>query len=426
MRTYLCLDTGYCVTQCAALAEGGKNRVLYFTPWATRAGKYAEYSIGKYYPNIEKIYDFEKYLDEGLKEGNCIVNFAVENNGLIGWLRDHYPKSSIVGSGWGQVLEDNRIKLKKCIEALGLPQNHYEIIYGVDNLRKYLKEHKEIYVKINRFRGDLESFHSKNYELVKCKIDKLQTVLGPHGEDDTPETGFPFICEDKIETDIEIGFDGFFNGTDYVEPCFWGIEYEKGPYAGIACMFDELPEPLQETMTAFIPILQRFKYRGPISTEERIVSLKEHYLIDVCSRLPSPLSLLYPKVIKNYADAIYQIGKGEDVEFDIPYKYVTAYPFKDMEARDGYVPIEIKKGGEDKVSALMCCGDVEHDLWAVQGLEEIGCAIAYGDDLNKVFGDLVKNSEYIDTPDIEKTGVNHIEDEFKKIIKEMKEVGIDF
>ena len=424
MRKYLCLDTGYCVTQCAALSEDGKNSVLYFTPWATRAGKYAEYSIGKYFPNIEKVYEFEKYLDEGLKEGNCIVNFAVENNGLIGWLRDKYPDASIVGSGNGSILEDDRVKLKKCIEAFGLQTQKYDVVFGLKDLREYIKKNPKRYIKINRFRGDCESFFAKDYDTVKIKLDKLQVVLGPHADDNNPKTAFPFICEESIDSEIEVGCDLFFSGSDYIRPYLYGYEISKGPYIGR--IVDELPIALQETMDCFAPLLEKFKWRGPVSTEEKVVSKDENYFLDICSRLPSPLSVAYPHLIKNWAEAIYLIGKGEEVEFDIDYKYVAVCPFRDVDAREDFVRVNIKKGHEKDCSLLMACGDEKGGLYAVKGLEEVGAAIALGNSVDEVIKKLEENAEYIENPGMDKDVIFGIGDKMKEIIAKGEEVGINF
>ena len=60
MRKYLVLDTGLFVEQAAALADGGKNIVWYYTPWQNRLPKYSEYAIGKYFEHIEKVFYYEQ------------------------------------------------------------------------------------------------------------------------------------------------------------------------------------------------------------------------------------------------------------------------------------------------------------------------------------------------------------------------------
>jgi hypothetical protein len=421
MIKFAVYDTGLFVTQAEALSEGGKNEVRYVTNWGTRFPKYADHATGKYLGNIKKEYYFAKLV----KDSDALVNFDVAGQDWIGFLRELYPNKSIFGSGYGCVLEDDRLFLKKVQKEAGLPVQEYDVVYGVKNLREYLQKHDEIYVKFNKFRYDMESFFAKSYDSVKLKIDKLALSLGPHADDDDPKNGFLFICEKKIEGGkIESGFDGIFNGTEFVSPCFCGVESNKGPYFARVFEYDELPDPIYETMEALTPILREFNYRGCVSTEEVIIDEELHYLLDFCGRSPSPLGVLYPKVIKNYAEAIFKVGKGEDVRLDIPYKYVAAFPFNDEDAREDFVRVNIEEGHEDGVSLLMGCGDKDGGHFAVKGLEEIGCAIGYGDTFDETFDMLKKNAEYIDSPQIEKGGIDHIDEKFKEIFKKGEEAGV--
>lgn len=417
---FLVYDTGLFVTQAAALADNGKNEVKYVTNWQTRFPRYADHSIGKYFPGLKKEYSFWDWVEWA----DCIVCFDVAFNDAIAWLRKKYPDKSIVGSGDGHALEDDREKLKKCIEVFGLQMQKYDVIYGLKDLREYIKKNPKRYIKLNRFRYDAESFFAEDYDTVKLKLDKLQVVLGPHAEDNNPKEGFPFICEEVIDSEVECGCDLFFSGNDYVRPYLYGYEISKGPYIGRVA--DELPVALQETMDCFAPLLSKLGWHGPVSTEEKIISRDENYFLDICSRLPSPLSVAYPHLIRNWSDAIYLIGKGEDVEFDIEAKYVAVCPFTDEDAREDFVRINIKKGREKDCSLFMACGDEKGGLYAVKGLEEVGSAIALGNSIDEVIDKLEKNAEYIDSPGMDKDKIVGIGDKMKELIEKGEAVGITF
>jgi len=273
---FLCWDYGLFVEHCNGLAKGG-NEVIYYTPYNYH---YKEYAIGKDYKKLQKTL----YFDDHVKEADCIVNFDVRDQSRIELLRKLFPEKSIFGSGKAGRLEDDRILLKKLVKAAGLPSQDYEVVRGITALKEYLKKNKDKYVKINIFRGDMESFHSPDFDTVEFDILEIETALGAHKE------SFDFIVEDTIHADIEIGGDLFFNG-DYLTPYLFGYELEKNLYIGK--VVDELCPALTETMDAFYPILKELNYRGALSWEEKIVSQEEHYILDWCSRLASPFTAGY-------------------------------------------------------------------------------------------------------------------------------------
>ena len=63
MIKFLVYDFGLYVHQAEALADGGKNRVKYYTPWPGREPHYKDYCIGKNFGHLEKELYFEKFID---------------------------------------------------------------------------------------------------------------------------------------------------------------------------------------------------------------------------------------------------------------------------------------------------------------------------------------------------------------------------
>lgn len=95
MITFLVKDPGglFCI-HAEALADGGKNKVYYWTQYNY---KYRDFAIGKDFGHLEKIL----YFDEYISKADCIVDFDVRGNDQIGEIRDRQPERSTFGSGWG-------------------------------------------------------------------------------------------------------------------------------------------------------------------------------------------------------------------------------------------------------------------------------------------------------------------------------------
>lgn len=407
----LVFDTGLYIHQTLALSEDG-HEVRLYTPIICKDPHYRDYAIGEGIKGIDKVL----YFEESIEWADCIVFWDVSGNSYCNYLRKMYPNKSIWGAGLGEKLENDRVLLKEWCAEFGLPVNKYEVVRGVTRLKDVLKNSDgKKYVKINIFRGDMESFYASDYASAESIIDQeVIPALGAHKED------YDFIIEDPIETDVECGADIFFNGKDMVGG-FYGYEVSKGLYIGKR-IENELPNPLKETIDAFTPLLQKLNYRGALSTEEKIVSEKEHYFIDACMRLPNPLSSLYPVFIENWSELVNSIGLGKEIVPEIKHKYVGAFPLTSVYAKDNYVKIDIKD--TSKVRYQMCCGKGK-DMYAVPGWEVVAVVVAGGDSVDDVISQLKENVKYVDGHGLDKDPVNGI-DVVKKIIEDGKKVGINF
>src|ERR1700687_3581044 len=99
---YLVVDTGLFTDLANALADGGKNEVLYFTNWAAAAYPVLQdYGPGTGYDHLKKVL---RLFDVDFDSVDCVINFDVGFNDFINYLRKEYPEKSIVGSGKGEVL----------------------------------------------------------------------------------------------------------------------------------------------------------------------------------------------------------------------------------------------------------------------------------------------------------------------------------
>ena len=407
MKKFLVYDpSGIFTTHASGLSKGG-NEVKFYTPFNYL---YRDFCIEKDFEDLKK----QIYFFNHVKDADCIVNFDIRNQDLIGFLREQFPNKSVFGSGKAGFLEDDRVLLKEVQGALGLDVQPFTVCTGITQLQKYLKTKKDCYVKINIFREEMESFFCADYDSVELKLDQIADHLGPHKEQ------FVFVVEDKIDCEVECGCDLFFNGKNYLAPYLFGYEFSKNGYIGKVS--HELPKALETTMSAFMPVLEKFKYRGAISTEEFIISQDEHYLIDLCARMASPFTAGYPEWIENWPEVVYGVGKGKFVIPEFKHKYIGAFALKSAEALHCYEKINIKDPA--KVKMFSPVGNKKGD-YAVMGEDHVAVVIAGGDSVDEVINGLYENAESVDSCDMDKKPLKDIE-KIKEIIENGEKVGIKF
>jgi hypothetical protein len=380
--------------------------------------KYKDYAIGHGFENLKKVGKNGNPLLfwDHVADAQCVVNMDVHMNDALEFIKKIYPEKSVFGAGRGEKIEADRIFLKKMIDALGLDQVPHRVIKGLTALKEYVGNNPDKYVKLNIWRGDAESFHAKSLEFNKADFLKLEMTLGPGAEE------MLFVVEDMIDAVAEIGYDGSFNGFDYADKCFVGIEYLKNLYVSRVFNYEEIPAPIGDTMEALAPVLEKLDFRGFISTEERIVSLNKHFLIDICSRAPSPLSALYPVFVKNFPEWIYKTGLRQPCPLDIDVKYVGAFALSSLRGKEEYLPIEIKPKNRDKIRFQSVTSHAGK-LYGVPGNDIIATLVAGGDTKEEVLEKIKDYSKLVDAPGLDNDAVNGINNILKQFEK-LSEVNI--
>ena len=430
---FLVIDAGIFTSMANALAMGGLNRVYYHVNWSGDAfPKLQDYSPGtgfEYLIKIKRLYteiDFNApdapTVDEDGIKIDCVVNFDVGRNDEIDDIRRRYPNLSVVGSGVGEILEEDRVGLKKICKRLGLDVNDYVVKKGIDSLAEYSKSNKDIYAKIDIFRQSMETIHISNFkDAEKDQIfEKLKVEFGP-----VFSKTVPFLVEKAIPSDVEGGFDGWFNPANgWMGKCFCGYEIAKGPYLTRVRDYDDLPLPIKKTMDSFIPVLNALDYRGFVSTEEKIMKDGKHYLLDWCSRLLNPGSALYPYAISNWDELNYNIGLNKPCIAKTEFKYYGALPLWSEEGKTQYVHIKVDKGYEKQILFMGVCSDGE-DYYSIKGKESMVTLVSGSNSWQDVIEQLKELLDHVSFEGMEKSYASTL-DRFPKLIKEGAKLGLDF
>lgn len=207
------------------------------------------------------------------------------------------------GSGAAEELELYRHLIKEEMKALGLPVGKWEKVEGMTALREYLQKNENRWVKVNKWRGLIETFFSENYKLVKPQLDDIEFHHGIDAEE------IIFICEEPIEA-VEMGYDGFTVDGKYPAEWLSGLEVKDKAYIGQWRKYADLPPALTEFNTKFAAQFKEYGYRGFFSLENRIAG-KRSFMTDFTARMPCPPGAIYLEMIENLGAVMWAGANGE-------------------------------------------------------------------------------------------------------------------
>ena len=198
----------------------------------------------------------------------------------------------VFGGTPAEELETNRKLFKEELKRAVLPVAPTEYITGVKNLKEYLTNKKDKWIKITYYRGEEETFHHIDLKHTESILDQMIYNLGPL------ESELEFIIEDPIVSVCETGFDGWTINGKYTESSVFGFEVKNTCYVGKRTTYENLPEPVKYVNSRFSKILEKYKHTGFYSTEIRCTENGTYYYTDPCVRLGSPPSNTYLDMIK--------------------------------------------------------------------------------------------------------------------------------
>jgi hypothetical protein len=310
-KTVLVIDYGNFFPVVERLARDF-GRVLLYIPWEAPFPTHHKYLVGTGIPNVERVYSIWPYYYQIDLFYFCDLNMGPWQDFLRAEGR------LVFGPGRGENMELYRDQMKGLQRSLGMAINPYEVIRGLDQLRAYLKEHDNKYIKTNLMRGHFESFHHESYEHTEALLDDWEGGehgLGLYKHDEV------FIVEDPIEAVAEIGYDGPVINGQYPERTLVGVEIKDCGYCGVIVDYKKLPKGLQEINALLAPTFKEFGYCGMYSNEIRIGLDGQFYLIDMTCRHPEPPTCLQLEIYENYSEMIWLIAQGIVPEIKTKFKY---------------------------------------------------------------------------------------------------------
>ncbi len=273
------------------------GEVFYYLPQSDPYPKSLHSQIGVGLPEISRVYDFWKYVDEV----DMIVFFDCYDGKLQQFLRDKGYR--VFGSGLSEKIELDKVLLLQTLEDVGLPVPNTYRAEGLEDLLQYLEKSKgDKWLKASYYRGDFETVKYHGMPHFEPWLDDLRKKIGQRIKD------IEILVQDPIEAACEVGYDGFCIDGEYTENCCVGYEVkDKGL---VAKVFRNTPSILEHVNRKISPVFKKYGYRGHFSSEIRITEKGIPYFIDPTCRAPSPPSELLCELYENYAEAIWDISGG--------------------------------------------------------------------------------------------------------------------
>lgn len=391
-------------------------KVYYYSPFESEYRCLSTCVIGD---GLDKVVRLDEPLHpDVLDEISLHVFPDIGFNGAQAHLRS--LGKAVWGSNGASDWELYRTRFLKMLEDLGLPVAPYKVVRGVSELSAHLKTVENKHVKINRYRENMETWHHQTYATSQGELDRLSGEFG--GLKERPV----FIVQDNIESDIEVGYDGWTVDGEFPEESFQGYEKKNELYIGSLTKYEKLPEAVRFINEAFSPILKQSGYRNFWATEIRIKDATP-YFIDPTARMPGQTGEQLLETCGNLAQVIWEGANGVLVkpEFTAKYAAEATLHYKGNGANsDGWRVANIPKPVERWVKLYRYCRANGLNHFPPARNDEIGVVLGTGDTIMDAIGHLKENfDELKDEPlKIDFSGFTDL----LKQVHEAEEQGVAF
>ncbi len=408
-KSVLIYDDGFYIPFAQRLAKDF-GKVMYFTDWENKTPQFKSTLFGKNVPGIERVDKFFDHLDEA-----DLICFPDCTHGDL-QLHLESCGYNIWGSRNGSELEHDRVASKKLLEKFNFPVNKYEVIKGTDKLRKYLKSNDNVHVKIDIFRGDMESWKSNNYRFSETRLSELESIFG------YAKNKVEFIVEEDLPDRVEIGYDGYCIDGEFPDNTLVGLEIKDLCYVGKFTHYDILPKQVTDVNEMLSPILKKYNYRNFYSTEVRIGKDKKGYPIDLTFRLPLPPGCIYTYMYDNFSEIVYEGAQGKLVQPKVKEKFGVEVLICSEFAKDNWLPVEFSSKYKDniKLRNVTYIDDTYCTITKNIKCDDIGSIVATGKTIEDCMDQISEIGEdikafHLDIPKVSLDKANEEIDKLKKM-----------
>lgn len=373
-----------------------------------------DFSIGEGVPGIECI---ESFMDPEIV--NEVDWYAFPDIGYGGEQR--YLRSigkPVLGSLGGDELERLRTRFLKTIKEVGLPVPEYVVLRGMDNLESYLKQTTEKWVKINEFRGDMETWFHQDYEHSREMLLSLrQKWLGI-------EKSIVFVVQENLPDAQEIGYDGMCIRGQFPESSFQGYEKKNELYLGAMTQYKDLPEEVRYVNESIAPKLAEYGYQNFFATEIRNFNGTPYY-IDPTNRMPGQTGEQLLETMANLPDVLWHGARGELITPEWRAKFATSATLRHKGNKDAPKYLHIPKEAQQWVKPNHYAQTGDEDFWfSPNGSDDLGPVIGMGDTIEEAIESVKEHFEAIGDASVEVKLEG-----FKEILEDVEKAeskGIEF
>lgn len=351
------------------------GKVYYTSPWVADFPTSYHTELGEGFSDFDRVPDIWDIVDD--------VDLFVFTDLNQGPLQEYLVSQGkrVWGSRNADELECYRTNAKEHFASLGIPQAEYEVVKGMDKLRKYVKSrgNDKLWIKINLTRGDTETFCVEGYELSKNRLDALEAKLGPTA------AYRDFVVEDNLPDTYDIAIDTFSIDGAYPDTAMLGIEQKDQGYVCHVKPWDEMPPALVDIYDKLSPTLEQYQFRNMFALESRAGD-GVLWLADPCCRLGSPVSELELELITNLPEIIWEGAGGKLVQPEYKAEYGCEVLIKSDWIKHNPLLVEYPEEYRDQIK-FRYASQFDDATWILpqeighDAGDDVGAIVAYGSSL---------------------------------------------
>jgi len=412
-KSVLLYDYGLCTEFAVRLARDF-GKVYYYCSWEDAFPKSNKALIGEGLEGIERVLNFWDYVDKV----DLICFFDTYNADIVDYLRNKGYR--VFGAGRAEIIENNRWQTRELQKELGLPTQDTKRIIGIDNLIEYLKKNKKKWIKLNQFRGDIETFYHETYDETEAQfLGILMNETGAKGKT------LEFVVEDEVG-EVEPGYDGWVIDGQYPPMAMYGYEQKGTGYIGKISTYENMPEAIRLINDKLAYVFRRLKARTLFSTELRVDKKGKGYLIDPCVRAPMPVpSAIHLEIWRNFSEIIWYGAGGEIIEPLPIAKYGAGICMESGWAQEHWTHIEIPPEIRQWIKLRMAFKTKDNHFYALPGFESLGSVIGLGNTIEEAINKVKQRASQIKAKELTYS-ISGLQEIATKTIPTGRRYGINF
>jgi len=381
-KSCLIYDYGLFLELAIKLSESFK-RTMYYVPWKAAFPRSSLALIGNGISGLERVLDFW----DAVPDADLIVFPDIYDGDIQNYLRKNGKR--VWGSGKGDALELDRWETKKLLKNIGLNVIHSERIIGMNALRNRLQQVSDKWIKMSRYRGDMETFHHDDYKASLPQLNEIANSMGAQSE------VAEFIIEDSIPG-VEIGYDAYTIDSKYPSVGNYGYEIKSAGYIGQVMPYKNLPSIIQEVNEKLAKTFKNSQYRNFFSAEIRIGPDKKGYVIDPCCRVGCPPGGVQTELFKNLPEILWFGAEGVCIDPEPAGKFSCELILWSSWAKTNWLEIRFPKEIRKWVK-LRSMTFINESYYIVPQhyTSSVGTITAVGDSMESVIADVKKRAEKV-------------------------------
>lgn len=389
-------------------------RTFYYTPFEAEYLEFSKCCVGDGCENFERV---DEFLDPDFVKS--VDLFVFPDRGFQGHQKLFRSLGKAVWGSFGACeLEEYRTLFVRVVEELGLPIVHSQTVRGWTALAQVLRDTERKWVKIDRYRGDAETFFHLDWTHSQREMERQAKRFGPFKE------RVVYVVQDEIEGDVvEIGYDGLCVDGAYPSRSFHGFEAKNEAYLGALRDYGKLPAEVLLVNEHLKDMLARFGYRNFLSTEIRVRDGVPNFT-DPTTRLAGQTMEHQFRNCSNLPEVIWFGANGEliEPEFDADYAAIATLHHHTQNECEDWKTLVVPD--EAHVALYHYCFDGQAYQFPSMRNDEVGVVIGLGDSIEEAIDDLKDNFKLLKD---EPVSIN--EAAFPKLVEQIEqgeEQGVEF